>query len=87
MEIKEIFENLKNIENNLYGSLTYLPEYNSIEWEYDGLLNPNIYNEDQLYDIYKSDYEVIMSFIGLDKIILNEPYINDNYIRFEIYIE
>lgn len=87
MEIKEIFENLKNIEDNLYGSLTYLPEYNSIEWEYDGLLNPNIYNEDQLYDIYKFDYEIIMSFIGLDKIILNEPYINDNYIRFEIYIE
>lgn len=86
MEIIDFFYDLKAIENDLYGSIIYLPECDSIEWSYDGLANPNIFNEDQLYDVYNIDYDIILSYVYDDNIVFNEPQLDFNTISFEINI-
>ena len=90
MELNEIYKQLINNDSKLYGELILHPKSNIIEWFYDGLVNPNIFNDNQLFDIYEMDYEIIDELINdlnIDNIIYNEPLINDNTIAFDIHFE
>lgn len=86
MGVIEIFNKLENIKMDLFGELVLSPESDIIEWSYDGLLNPDIYNTEQLYEIYELDCDIIKSFLEEQMITLtiNDPYIDNNTIFFEI---
>lgn len=90
MKIQEIYNELLECNENLYGELILHPKSNTIEWSYDGLSNPNIFNEDQLYDIFDMDIEIIkdeLSKIIIDDYVINKPIVNNNTISFDIDFE
>ena len=85
----KIIDKFKKIENDLYGIIIYIAESDIFQWSYDGLANPNIYNDEQLYDIYYMDFDFIINFLDEYKIESNisEPVIENNTIMFEMMIE
>lgn len=83
-EIEEFLNFLIEIENDLYGSVIYIAESNTIEWCYDGLGNPNIFNDEQLYDIYLEDYNIINMYSDDFPIYITDPNIENNNIYFYI---
>lgn len=90
MEIKEFYNKLVDVEVDLYGEIVYHPKSDIIEWYYDGLSNPNIYNNSQLYDIYDMDVEIIKEYLikyNIDNYTFTEPICNDNTITFDIIFE
>lgn len=90
MEIIEFFNKLIDVEVDLYGDLVYHPKSDVIEWYYDGLSNPNIYNDSQLYEIYDMDFEIIKDCLvkyNMSNYTITDPIYNDNTITFDINFE
>jgi hypothetical protein len=89
MGIKDIFNELKNIQNDLFGELFFIPETDTIQWFYDGLVNPNIYNDEQLIEIYDIDYDLIKSYTDDNDfgVGFSSLEFNNNSVCFEIGFE
>lgn len=90
MEVKKIFEYLNGFDYNYYGELSFNAKSDIVEWQYDGLANSSIYNDDQLNEICEVDCDIIKDLLydyGITNFYIEEPIINNNTISFEINFE